>query len=154
MPNSKAIGIGVVLAVLASLTACESACPGTRIGLAANETNDPVVAGSRRQLYQWRASPRIDALLRETLESKGVAALTREHGMQCVRRPPPEDCPDCYSCTATFPAQRMDIVGIGMMACRADGTMYVRADIGTQDIVTSMTFWDSQWLKPGRQSTE
>jgi len=142
LPLDNVIRIGVLLSALAALVACTEACPTTRIGRAAIDVDSILTGGSSDQLDRWAPSLRVDALLRETIRDGGVAALGKVHGLQCVPRLAPDDCPDCYVCNATFPAESYAPAGyFAALVCRADGTMSVRAEVGPANAVRSMTYW-------------
>jgi hypothetical protein len=129
------------IAAASMLAACTVRCPETDIGRAVSYNNE-VVFGSPAQDKRWIENARLSRFLQERMQSSGIVKLARQYGLQCVARPTPESCTDCYVCTGTVVAEVIDIGGpFGGGICASDGTVAIRAEIGPGPKTTSMTYW-------------
>jgi hypothetical protein len=130
------------IAAASMLAACTVTCPESDIGKAAFYSNDAFIFGAPEQQNRWIENARLSLFLRQRIQSDGVVTLIRKYGLQCVARPTPEGCRDCYVCTGTIVAEVTDIGGtFGGAFCGSDGTVAIRAEVGPGTTTTSMTYW-------------
>lgn len=132
----------VSMAAASMLAACTATCPESDIGKAVSYNNEIAVFGTRAQRNRWIENARLSLFLQERIQSGGIGKLVGKYGLQCVARPTPESCTDCYICTGTVVAEVPDIGGtFGGGFCGSDGTVAIRAVIGPGATTTSMTYW-------------
>jgi hypothetical protein len=130
------------IAAASMLAACTVTCPETDIGNAVSYTNQTAVFGTPAQRNRWIENARLSRFLQERIQSGGIVKLAGKYGLQCVARPAPESCADCYICTGTVVAEVPDLGGtFGGGICGSDGTVAIRAEIGPGTATTSMTYW-------------
>jgi hypothetical protein len=130
------------MAAASMLAACTVACPETDLGKAVSYGNEFVVFGSPAQQNRWIENARLSLFLQERIQSGGIVKLARKYGLQCVARPTPESCTDCYICTGMVVAEVPDIGGtFGGGICGSDGTVAIRAEVGPGAATASMTYW-------------
>ena len=130
------------MAAASMLAACAVTCPESDIGKAVFYGDDSFIFGTRAQQNRWIENARLDLFLQQRIQSSGIAKLARRYGLQCVARPTPESCTDCYVCTGTVVAEVIDIgEGFRGFFCGSDGTVAIRAEIGPGATTTSMTYW-------------
>ena len=134
--------VAALMAAASMVAACTVTCPETDIGKAIAYSNQVAVFGTPEQRNRWIENARLSRFLQERIQSGGVAKLARKYGLQCVARPTPESCTDCYICTGTVVAEVPDLGGtFGGGICGSDGTVAIRAEIGPGATTTAMTYW-------------
>jgi hypothetical protein len=131
------------MAAASMLAACTVTCPETDIGQAAlYNTHEIFAFGTSEQQNRWIENTRLSLFLQQRIQSSGIAKLARKYDLQCLARPTPESCTDCYVCTGTTVAQVTNLRGPFEGAfCDSDGTVAIRAEIGPGAKTTSMTYW-------------
>jgi hypothetical protein len=130
------------MAAASMLAACTGRCPETDIGRAVSYGEEMSVFGTPARQNRWIENARLSLFLQERIQSSGIVKLAREYGLQCVARPTPQSCTDCYIYTGTVVAEVPDIGGpFGGGICSSDGTVAIRAEIGPGTATTSMTYW-------------
>jgi hypothetical protein len=142
VPRTGLRKAAVSMAAASMLAACTATCPETDIGKAVSYNHTISVFGTREQQDRWIENARLSLFLQERVQSSGIGKLVSKYGLQCVARPTPESCTDCYICTGTVVAEVPDIGGtFGGGFCGSDGTVAIRAEIGPGATTTSMTYW-------------
>lgn len=135
---------GLLLVVAAPLLLIgPSACKGICLPMANDvwlgsgyewKPGDDSTRGYPGQANTWIDSPRMVVALNKFTAQQGRRSLVYRHDFECSPKPR-EDCPDCLFCTLS----KREVIGLD---CEPDGELFVRAEVGPGDKVTSaQTYW-------------